>query len=373
MRKRTQVASDMEFDFIFLITTLVLLAIGTIMIFSASYFVSKEVYGSGSALMKKHLCHLIIGAVLMFGIMRVDYRRFNSRFFIFLVLAGTIIALIGCFIPGLGLSGGHAKRWIHIASFNFQSSEIAKVSLIFYLASYLAKKSKGIEDFSYGVLPALAIVGLCASLIFIEPDFGTAATIGVWAIIVLFIAGMRWKHLIFIFLAGIPVGTLMMLLEPYRRARLLAFMNPWEDMQGTGYQIIQSMVAFANGGIIGSGLGESTQKLFFLPAPHTDFVLSVLGEELGFIGVGIVILLFGTWIWRGLSIALSTNDSFGFFLVVASITLIGLQAIINMGVAMSVFPTTGIALPFFSYGGSTLVTTMSISGIILSVSRRARL
>ncbi len=373
MRKRTEIVPDMEFDLLFLMTTLTLLAIGTIMVFSASYFVSKEMCGSSSALMKKHLIHLAIGTVLMFGIMRMDYRRFNSRPFIFLVLAGAIIALIMCFVPGIGISGGHAKRWIKIATLSFQSSEIVKVALIFYLASYLAKKSKRIEDFSYGVLPALVIVGLCAGLIFIEPDFGTAATIGVWATIVLFIAGMRWKHLVCLFLAGLPVGTLMMILEPYRRARLLAFINPWEDMQGIGYQIIQSMVAFANGGFIGSGLGESTQKLFFLPAPHTDFVLSVLAEELGFAGMSVVIVLFGAWIWRGLSIALATNDSFGFFLVVASICLIGLQAIINMGVAMSVFPTTGIALPFFSYGGSTLVTTMSISGIILSVSRRARL
>lgn len=373
MRKRTQIDPGMEFDFVFLMTTLMLLVIGTIMIFSASYFVSKEMCGSSTMLMKKHLVHLMLGSVFMIGVMRMDYRRFNSRPFIFLILAVGIAALILCFVPGIGLTGGHAKRWVSIASFNFQASEIVKVALIFYLASYLTKKSKRIEDFSNGVLPALVIVGLCAGLIFFEPDFGTAATIGVWAIAVLFIAGMRWKHLMLIFLAGIPLGILMMILEPYRRARLLAFINPWEDMQGIGYQIIQSMVAFANGGIIGSGLGESTQKLFFLPAPHTDFVLSVLGEELGFIGVGIVIGLFGTWIWRGLSIAMATNDSFGFFLVVGSICLIGLQAIINMGVAMSVFPTTGIALPFFSYGGSSLVTTMTISGLILSVSRRARL
>jgi len=363
----------MEFDFIFLMTTLALLVMGTIMIFSASYFVSKELFGSSIHLMIKHLVHLLLGAILMAGIMKTDYRRFNSRTFILLLLISGIGALIGCFIPGIGLTGGHANRWIHISSFNFQASEAVKVALIFYLASYLAKKAKRVEDFSYGILPALMIIGLCSLLIFIEPDFGTAATIIVWAIAVLFIAGMRWKHLLFLFLAGLPLVVLMMILEPYRRARLLAFMNPWEDMQGIGYQIIQSMVAFANGGIIGSGLGESTQKLFFLPAPHTDFILSVLGEELGFIGLVVVLALFGTWIWRGLSIAKATNDSFGFYLVIASVCLIGLQAIINMGVSMSLFPTTGIALPFFSYGGSTLVTTMLISGIILSVSRRARL
>ena len=373
MRTGNWLVKEMDFDFIFLMTTLALLVMGTVMIFSASYFISKEICGSSVHLMKRHLAHLLIGTILMVGIMNIDYRHFNSRPFILLSLLFAIAALIGCFIPGIGLTGGHAKRWVHLSSLNFQASEVVKVALIFYLASYLTKKGKRIEDFNYGILPSLAIVGICALLIFIEPDFGTAATICVWAIAVMFIAGMRWKHLLFMFLAGLPLGAVMMILEPYRRARLLAFINPWEDMHGIGYQIIQSLVAFANGGVIGSGLGESTQKLFFLPAPHTDFILSVLGEELGFIGVFVVIALFGTWIWRGLSIATATNDSFGYFLVVASVCLVGLQAVINMGVAMSVFPTTGIALPFFSYGGSTLVTTMLISGIILSVSRRARL
>ncbi len=373
MHSNDQVAREMDFDFIFLMTTLALLAMGTIMIFSASYFLSKELFSSPFVMMKKHLFHLVIGTVLMAGIMRMDYRRFNARPFVLLVLASAIIALVLCFVPGVGLSGGHAKRWVRIAAFSFQASELVKIALIFYLSSYLAKKSKRIDDFTYGVLPALLIVCVCALLIFIEPDFGTAATIAVWALGILFIAGMQWKHLFFICLAGLPVGVLMMILEPYRRARLFAFIDPWKDMQGIGYQIIQSMVALANGGFLGSGLGEGTQKMFFLPAPHTDFILSVLGEELGFIGVALVIILFGVWIWRGLSIALNTNDSFGFFLAASSICLIGLQAIINMGVAMSVFPTTGIALPFFSYGGSTLVTTMAISGLVLSVSRRARL
>jgi cell division protein FtsW len=214
---------------------------------------------------------------------------------------------------------------------------------------------------------------LSALLILAEPDFGTAATIGIWSFFILFIAGMRIKHLILTLLVTLPAGIVMMILEPYRRARLFAFTNPWEDMHGIGYQIVQSMVALASGGVFGSGLGEGTQKLFFLPAPHTDFILSVLGEELGFLGILFIVALFGFWIWRGYTIAMATNDDFGFLLVVSAVSLMGLQAIVNMGVAMSVFPTTGIALPFFSYGGSSLVTAMVASGIVLSVSRRARL
>jgi cell division protein FtsW len=184
---------------------------------------------------------------------------------------------------------------------------------------------------------------------------------------------MRWSHLFYLLLASAPVGVILMMLKPYRMARLLAFMNPWQDMQGIGYQIIQSLVAFSKGGILGTGLGEGTQKLFFLPAPHTDFIFSVVGEEIGFLGVTGVIILFGIWIWRGLAIARGTNDAFGFYLATCSVSLVGLQAVINMGVAMSLFPTTGIALPFFSYGGTTLLTSLIASGLILSVSRGARL
>jgi cell division protein FtsW len=208
--------------------------------------------------------------------------------------------------------------------------------------------------------------------VFLEPDFGTALIIGMWSVAILFMAGMRLKHLGLFFLAALPVVALLMILAPYRRARLLAFMNPWEDMHGIGYQIVQSMVAFANGGFAGSGLGEGTQKLFFLPAPHTDFIFSVLAEELGFLGVAFVVVLFGIWIWRGITIALATNDSFGFYLAVSAVSIVAIQAIVNMSVSMSLFPTTGVTLPFFSYGGSSLLTVLVTSGIILSVSRGAR-
>ena len=364
---------EMDFDMVFLMATLMLLVMGTVMIFSSSYFISKEMYNDSFAMIGRHLFHLMVGIVAMGCLIRVDYRRFNTRFFVLFALGAGIIACILCFVPGIGVMGGHARRWIRVPFLTVQASEIMKIALIFYLSYSLCKKTKNIHDYRYGVLPILAVVGVSALLILIEPDFGTAATIGIWSFFILFIAGMRIKHLILTLLIILPIGVLTMLLEPYRKARLLAFMNPWEDMYGIGYQTVQSMVALASGGVFGSGLGEGTQKLFFLPAPHTDFILSVLGEELGFIGVLFIVALFGFWIWRGYTIAMATNDGFGFLLVVSAVSLIGLQAIVNMGVAMSVFPTTGIALPFFSYGGSSLVTAMVASGIVLSVSRTARL
>ncbi|MCU0575258.1 MAG: putative lipid II flippase FtsW [Desulfobacterota bacterium] len=364
---------EIDFDVIFFLATMALLVLGTVMIFSSSYFISKELYGNGITMTKKHLLHVALGTVAMLGIMSIDYRKLSNRNLVLFALAGSALALVLCFAPVIGRSGGHAQRWIGIGPASIQASELAKMALILFIANYLSRKSRTMDDFARGPLPALAIVAVMCLLIFIEPDFGTAASLGIWSVMLLFIAGMRTKHLLILVGTGVPLGLAGMLMEPYRRARLTAFLDPWGDMLGIGYQIIQSMVGFANGRFFGSGLGEGTQKLFYLPAPHTDFILAVVGEEMGFIGVVLVAGLFGIWIWRGFSIAMATNDSFGYHLVIASVCLIGLQAIFNMGVALSLLPTKGIPLPFFSYGGSPLLSTMCICGVILSVSRRARL
>lgn len=364
---------EIDFDVIFFLATMALLILGTVMIFSSSYFVSKELYGNGIAMTKKHLIHLLLGTVLMLSIMSYDYRRLSSGMIILFALLGSALALVLCFVPVIGHAGGHSRRWIGISPLLFQASEIAKISLILFIANYLSRKSRNLTDFTHGPLPVLCVVAIICLLIFMEPDFGTAAAIGIWSIMLLFMAGMRWKHLLILMGICIPIGLVGMFWEAYRRTRLTIFLDPWKDMLGCGYQIIQSMVAFATGGFFGSGLGEGAQKLFYLPAPHTDFILSVVGEELGFLGVLVVTVLFGIWIWRGFTIAQATNDSFGFHLVIASVCLVGLQAILNMGVALSLLPTKGIPLPFFSYGGSPLISTMCISGLILSVSRRARL
>jgi len=373
MRERTHRSDELSCDYLFLIATILLVIIGTVMVYSSSFFVSQELYGSGMSMIRSHMLHAIVGAVLMFILMRMDYRKLHSKPLILGLLIFGLISLALCFVPGIGVMGGHARRWVKLGFIRYQSSEMMKIILIMFMANFLSKKNLDITKFSTGILPVLIVMALSAGLIFVEPDFGTAATIGIWTLIVLFVAGMRWKHLLSLFALAIPLGIGMMVMEPYRRARLITFMDPWKDMYGDGYQIIQSMVAFAKGGIFGTGLGEGTQKLFFLPAPHTDFILSSLGEELGFMGVFGVIALFALWVWRGLKIAQATNDDFGFYLVVGSVTLVGLQAILNMGVAMSVLPNKGLALPFFSFGGSTLVTTMVICGFVLSVSRSARL
>jgi cell division protein FtsW len=373
LRERTaDEKAELSFDVPFLLATLALMVVGTVMVYSSSFFLSKELYGNGSQIIFKRFYHLAIGLIVMFGVMYIDYRRILTRPIVYLLVGAGMVSLILCFIPGIGITAGHAKRWVNLFIIKYQASELMKIAMLVYMSYFLSTKSKNIQVFSVGVFPVLFICGLAAGLILIEPDFGTAGIFFVWTILVLFIAGMRLKHLFVLGASALPFGIMFMVMEPYRRARLTVFMDPWQDSQGIGYQIIQSMLGFSKGGLFGKGLGEGGQKLFYLPAPHTDFIMSVLGEELGFMGVLFIVGLFGVWVWRGLVIAKGTNDLFGFFLVVSSVILVGLQAIINIGVAMSFFPTTGIPLPFFSFGGTTLVSTMLACGIILSVSRGAR-
>lgn len=370
---RAALVPQVDFDVVFFLTTAALCMLGTVMVFSSSFFVSKGQYGNGLAMTLRHLVHLGLGALMMFAVSRIDYRILARRKLAFCAVAASIVALLCCFMPVIGRTGGHARRWIGLGPAVIQASEIAKIALVIYFANCLSRKARSMDDFWKGPFPMLVVVGALCLLIFLEPDFGTAATIGIWSLAMLFVGGASRKHLGMIILAGAPLGAAAMLIEPYRRSRLTAFLDPWKDMMGAGYQIIQSMVGFASGGIMGTGLGEGSQKLFYLPAPHTDFILAVIGEELGFLGVLAVASLFAVWVWRGFSIALATKDAFGHYMVLACVSLVGIQALFNMGVALSLLPTKGIPLPFFSYGGSMLLSTLCMSGLVLSVSRRARL
>ncbi len=370
---RTERVLEVDFDVVFFLATAALTVLGTVMIFSSSYFVSKELYGAGAAMTLRHLAHLAFGVTGMLVLMSIDYRVLSRRRVVLGMLVVSMVALMCCFVPVIGRAGGHARRWVGIGPAVFQASELAKIALVIFFANHLARKTRCMDDFHRGPLPLLLVVAAVCLLILIEPDFGTAATIGAWSVIVLFMSGMSRKHLAALVCAALPVAAVAMVMEPYRRSRITAFLDPWKDMLGSGYQAVQSMASFASGGLFGTGLGEGSQKLFYLPAPHTDFILAVLGEETGFVGVTLVACLFAAWVWRGFSIALATKDSFGHYMVLACVSLVGLQAILNMGVALCLLPTKGLPLPFFSYGGSTLVSTLLMCGLVLSVSRRARL
>jgi cell division protein FtsW len=273
-------------------------------------------------------------------------------------------------IPGVGVKVGGATRWLRFGPISFQPSELAKLSLAMYLAYSMAKKGPNMVSFSKGLSPHLLVAGTFIAFILLQPDLGTSVIIGSWVLILVFVGGARFHHLLSIFFLSAPILLWLIWQADYRLKRWWAFINPWEDPQGLGFQIIHSFLAFGSGGIFGVGLGNSKQKLFYLPEPHTDFILSIVGEELGLIGFAIVILLFSVLIIRGIKIALNAPDLYGSYLALGIITFIGLQVMINAGVVMGLLPTKGLALPLISYGGSSLIVNLLGIGILLNISTK---
>ena len=293
------------------------------------------------------------------------YRRFAYP-----LLALSFIILVLVLVPGVGVNRGGARRWIMFPGFAFQPSELAKLALVFYLAHSMAKKEQMIRSFSVGVLPHLMVFGLFAGMLLLEPDFGTALMLSMLLYFMLFIGGARVHHLVGTGLMALPVLIYVFTKADYRIRRLMSFLDPWSDAAGSGFHVIQSLIAFGSGQIWGRGLGESRQKLFYLPEAHTDFVFSVIGEELGLLGALAVLALFGVIITRGLQLTAKIEEPFDQYLAFGLTVLLGLQALIHMGVVMGLMPTKGLVLPFISYGGSAMVINLMEAGILLGLSRR---
>ncbi len=358
------------YDHILLYTVLTLLAIGWIMVYSSSAVVADITYHDGFKFLKKQLLFSFLGLLAMLAIMKTDYRKLRA--WTYPILAVSILLLVLILIPGLGLGlkVGLARRWLWTPWFTFQPSELGKLALVLFIAYSLAKKGDRIKEFFLGFLPVLAISGIMIFLVVLEPDMGTAIFMGILTMILLFIGGTKFSYLLATPLFAAPGLYLLITHFHYSHRRIMAFLNPWEDMQGMGFQIIQSFVALGSGGVWGVGLGDGRQKLFFLPAAHTDFILAILGEEVGFLGMMGIILLFVILIWRGIKIALRAEDPFGAHLAMGITSMIALQAIINMGVVLGLLPTKGLTLPFISYGGTSLVVNLLGIGILLSISAR---
>jgi len=349
-------------------TVAALLAVGIIMVLSTSYLYAQERFSDGAYFFRKQLTAVGIGLVGLFVAALLSpqtYRRLAYP-----LLALTLALLILILIPGIGLSRGGARRWLPLGNFVFQPGELAKLSLVLYLAHSVAKKGERIRTFTIGVLPHLIIGGIFLGLILLEPDLGTALILGLVLFLMLFVAGAKFSHLLLTGLAALPVLILFVIGADYRLRRLIAFLDPWKDASNSGFQIIQSYIAFGSGQFWGLGLGQSRQKLFYLPEAHTDFIFSVIGEELGLLGALIVLALFGFIILRGLRLALRIDEPFGQYLAFGLTSLLGLQALIHMGVVMGLMPTKGLVLPFISYGGSAMVMNLTEAGILLSLSRR---
>jgi len=345
-----------------------LLAIGVTMVLSTSYLYSQERFADGTYFFRKQLIAMGAGLVALIVCSLVPsaiYRRLAYP-----LLGLTLVILILVLIPGIGVARGGARRWLMLPGFAFQPAELAKLAVVFYLAHSMAKKEETIQTFSLGVVPHLIVTGVFLALLLLEPDFGTALILIVLLYLMLFIGGARVHHLLATGLMALPVLIYVMLKAEYRLRRLMTFMDPWRDASNSGFQIIQSLIAFGSGQLWGRGLGESRQKLFYLPEAHTDFVFSVIGEELGLIGAWVVLSLFGLVILRGLRLTARIEEPFDQYLAFGLTALLGLQALIHMGVVMGLMPTKGLVLPFISYGGSAMVINLVEAGILLGLSRR---
>lgn len=350
------------------IVVILLIAIGLCMVFSSSYIMAYKWYEDSYYFLKKQLIYAIIALIAFFFAIYTDYHYYKKFTLPILIVSIALLSMV--YFPGIGRTAGGASRWVRFGFFSFQPSEIAKFALILYIAESLTRKqTKDIETFVRGVLPPLIIMFVMFLLILNEPDFSTSIIILGISFIMLFIGGTRVIQLYALIVAAIPLGILILSREEYRKSRLLSFLNPWKDPLDSGFHIIQSLLALGSGGIFGIGLAESKQKYFYLPDQHTDFIFSIIGEELGFIGTVVIIVLFIILLWRGFRIALDTSDPFGTLLAAGITSMIVFQSIINIGVVTKMVPTTGITLPFISYGGTSLIINMFCVGILLNISR----
>ena len=346
----------------------VLIAIGIVMIYSASAIYSFERTGDSLFYIKRHLLYLIVGLVMMFFAMSLnleDLKRYAKPLALI-----SIALLVLVLIPHIGREVSGARRWFKFGPVNFQPSELVKLVMIIYIADLISRKDAStMKKFWKGFVPPMIVLGMITGLVLLEPDLGTAITISVITIMMLYISGIRTSHIIGSVLASLPLLYLLLFRVAYRRKRMLAFLNPWADKRGIGFQIIQSFVALGSGGIFGVGLGASRQKLFYLPASHTDFIFSIIGEELGFLGTFSVLFLFAIFIWQGMRISFKAPGTFERLLAFGIVSLIALEVVINIGVTSGSLPTKGLPLPFISYGGSGLILHLAAVGLLLNVSR----
>lgn len=356
------------YDYTLLIPVLLLISLGLIMVYSASTHIAAHRLGDGYFFLKKQALFCLLGLALMVCAKHIPCTFYLKLVYPLLVVSFLLLVLL--FVPGVASKAGGASRWIRLPGFSLQPSEIAKFALAVYLAYSMSKKGPDMASFSKGLLPHLVVAGAFMLLIVLEPDLGTAVIVGCWTLMLLFVGGVSLVQLSSILLMFAPVVAWLVLHADYRMKRWWAFLNPWEDAQGIGFQIVHSFLAFGSGGIFGAGLGNGKQKLFYLPEPHTDFVLSIAAEELGLVGVAAIIALFVVLIVRGIRVALEADDLYKTYLALGLTSLIGLQVLVNMGVVTGLLPTKGLTLPFMSYGGSSLLINLLSVGILLNISSR---
>jgi len=361
-------------DFLLLFLTFLLVCFGLAMVFSSSSMTTAYTKGDPWFFTKRQLMAVGIGTVFMLFCMNVHFTKLKKLVLpAFLVILAMLIL-----VPFIGIDTKGAHSWFYIGSFGLQPTEFAKLTIILYLASLISNKDEKFRDFKKGLLPALLVVGFVCFLIMLQPDLGSCMIVMACAAIVILVGGANLKHLFYLGTSFGAIGAMGIALyllrgsstqQNYRVDRLTSFMDPWSHQLDEGYQIVQSLFAFGHGGLTGAGFGQGIQKLHYLPEAHNDFIFSIIGEELGFIGSALFLLIYLLFIWRGILIAVRCPDSFGMLTGVGIMGMIGFQAVINVGGVTSTIPLTGVTLPLISYGGSSMMATLISMGILLSISR----
>lgn len=355
-----------DYDLVMLLMVVALTSFGIVMIYSASSVMAAKNFHDGAFFLKRQGMFALVGFAMAAVAMRVDYHHWRKLAVPLLLVSLALLVLV--LVPGIGGKVKGASRWIRLPGFNLQPSEFAKIALIVYMAYSLEKKYDKLKSLSYGFLPYMVVLMVLLALILKQPDMGAALTLAAVTVLMLFAAGTRLVFLLGTVMVAAPFVAYMVYHSAYRWRRIKAFMNPEQDPTGIGWQITQSKYAFGAGGLFGQGLGEGKQKLFYLPEAHTDFILSVVGEELGFIGMLVIIGMFMILVQRAMRIAAAAPDLFGRFLALGIAVLFAIEASVNMGVVTGLLPTKGLALPFLSYGGSSLLISLLAVGILLNIS-----
>lgn len=356
-----------DYDKLLFTVTLILVGLGIVMVYSASAIRAQERFGDPSYFLKRQVLWAVVGLIALIWALGLDYRHLSR--WAPLLYGLSLLLLIVVLIPGIGTKINGARRWLRLGGVSFQPGELAKLGLILYLSRLLAKKGERLREFFDGLLPPLILALLMAVSIALQPNYGTALMIFGVSIALLFTAGARVSHLLGVGLGLLPPLGLLMMEAPHVRGRVLAMVDPLQVSPRYLYQVTQSQVALGQGGSLGRGLGDGMQKLFYLPEPHTDFIFAIVGEELGFAGAGVVLGCFLLFLWRGVRIALRAPEIFGRHLALGITFLIVAQAAVNVGVVVGLLPTTGLPLPFLSFGGSSLVVSLFGVGVLLSISR----
>lgn len=358
-----------EWDVPLLAVVLAIVGFGLVMLYSASAVMASQKLGDHLYLVKSQLIKVVIGLVMMFGALRVDYRWYKRM--IYPLLGVTFVMLIAVLIPGVGVIQNNARRWFSVAGMSFQPAEVAKIVVVMYLAYSMSKKGEKIKKFSVGFIPHMLVVGAAAVLLMRQPDFGSTVILITMMGIMLFVSGARLAYLSGFAVLGLVGAFFAITHNEMRMRRIMAFLDPFSHRQDVGYQISESLIAIGTGGVTGRGLGNGTGKLGYVPELWNDFIGTIVAEELGLIGITFLIGLFAVFLWRGIRISFQCEDAFGQLLAFGITLLIGLQGAVNLCVVTGLLPTKGLTLPFVSFGGSSMIMLLFAVGVLLNISRNA--